>query len=300
MTLSCASDKESIHCHKLVLAGLSPYFRAMFTSNFVETHSNHIIIPAADLATLKLVIDYAYSGSLLLTLKNVQAVFSLASLLQLEDILTACSHFMFTHLDLNNALNVLHFAKMHQAEELTKNSRHFIIKNIIDIVNDTSDFVEFEHIDVIIEILSDDELNVSSELFVLEAILKWIEYDLEKRETKFESLFISCIRLQLIDTKSLSSFYKSRFHLISSKCMQLIEERLNCQDSQPQGNIRSGMNKPEFCFLVVGGNCEIDDGYYVNCINPYNGKKYLVSRSFQEKSLERGYFHVENPGCYFW
>jgi hypothetical protein len=271
----------------------------MFTSNFVETHSNHVIIPTTDASILKLIIDYAYSGSLLLTLKNVQAVFSLASLLQLEDILAACSHFMYTHLDLNNALNVFHFAKVHQAEDLTKNSRHFIIKNIIDIVNDTPDFLEFEHMEVLREILSDSELNVSSELFVLEAILKWVEHDLESREAKFEPLFIGCIRLQLIDSKSLRMFYQSRFHLVSSQCVELIEERLASPDSIAQGNIRSGMNKPEYCFLVVGGNCEVDDGYYVNCINPDNGKKYLVSRSFQEKSLERGYFHVENPGLFF-
>jgi hypothetical protein len=61
---------------------------------------------------------------------------------------------------------------------------------------------------------------------------------------------------------------------------------------------RAGMSKAKYCFLLVGGNCDLDDGYYVNCFNPFNGDKYMMSRGFIEKKnfMSNGYFHVENPG----
>lgn len=58
------------------------------------------------------------------------------------------------------------------------------------------------------------------------------------------------------------------------------------------------MAKAEQCFLLIGGNCDLADGSYVNCFNPFNGEKYFLSRSFLEKAslLNKGYFHIENPG----
>lgn len=302
---SASLSTESIKCHKLVLSALSPYFHTMFTSDFKETKSNQIILPTTDIATLKLIVDYAYTGSIELSLSSIQSVFSLASLFQLEDVLAACGDFMETHLDVNNVLSVFHFAKCHQTIDLITSSRDFINKNITDIINETNEYLELEDIDLIIEIMSSDELNVPTEIFVLEGLVKWINHDYENREIHFARVFMACVRLRIIDTDSLRSFYKEFFHLVSTSplIVSLIEDRLDLipRNDEANGNeikIRSGMNKPEHCFLIIGGNCDLDDGQYINCFNPDTGYKFLISRNFQDKAkcLTKGYFHVENPG----
>lgn len=57
------------------------------------------------------------------------------------------------------------------------------------------------------------------------------------------------------------------------------------------------MTIAENCFIIIGGNYDLDDGVYVNCINLKNNEKFFMSKHFQDKCKNsRGYFHVENPG----
>jgi hypothetical protein len=57
------------------------------------------------------------------------------------------------------------------------------------------------------------------------------------------------------------------------------------------------MTRAEKCFIIFGGNYDLDDGVYVNCINIKNNEKFFISKHFQDKcKSSKGYFHVENPG----
>ena len=58
-----------------------------------------------------------------------------------------------------------------------------------------------------------------------------------------------------------------------------------------------GLTRAEKCFIILGGNYELDDGVYVNCVNINSNEKFLISKHFQDKcKSSKGYFHVENPG----
>lgn len=109
--------------------------------------------------------------------------------------------------------------------------------------------------------------------------------------------------MELIEIPRLKEIYKSHYKVFSSSqnCVTRIESYLNSNDKlkMQTTKIRSGMNKPDYCFLLLGGNCDLDDGFYVNCFNPDNGKKFMISKNFQEKLkfVSKGYFHIENPGC---
>ena len=103
---SCAG---SIFCHKIVLAAFSPYFSAMFSSNFIENQTNKVFMPNTELASLEQIINYAYSGSINMNISNIQCIFSLASLLQVTELLNACTDYMHSNLDASNAIGVYHF-----------------------------------------------------------------------------------------------------------------------------------------------------------------------------------------------
>jgi len=57
--------------HKNVLMAASPYFLAMFT-NFNESNKYLVNIRELDSTTLRLLIDYIYTGEITITEENVK------------------------------------------------------------------------------------------------------------------------------------------------------------------------------------------------------------------------------------
>jgi len=66
-------DEIIISGHKVVLASASPYFHAMFT-NFAEKNKDLVVIEKLDSTALQLLVDFIYSGKILVTENNVQVI----------------------------------------------------------------------------------------------------------------------------------------------------------------------------------------------------------------------------------
>lgn len=291
----------------------------MFSSNLAESRTNKIRMPNTDYKTLNEIINYAYSGSIDLNVNNVQNIFSLASLLQIKDIISACCDYMESQMDFQNSIDVYNFSKHHMCTYLINKSKEFINRNFTEIVK-TNEFLELNDSSLLADLISNDDLDVPSEEFLLNTIVSWIEHDFSARKAHFEMLFFKCIRFSLLDTVYVKDFLEKNLNLLSSnpKCLELIESYLKMLNSDSElynqksllkklnekyefslnENKRAGMTKAQYCFILIGGNYELDDGFYVNCFNPFNGEKYFLSRSFLENSkvTSRGYFHIENPG----
>ena len=265
---SVDSSHLIIPCHKLVLSAFSSYFLAMFTSDLVENKTNQVYMPNTDFATLNELVNYAYTGSIDLNVNNVQSIFSLASLLCSKEIIEACSAYMLSQLDVNNSLDVYCFARHHMCAELVNKSKEFINRNISEIFK-TNEFLLIDNPDLVYELLSSDDLNVQSEEVVLSSMLQWTEFDFEKRKDLFEKLF-RAIRLEYVDDKFLDDFYSENKKLFTedTKCEEIIQEHLkkkyltsdNSTRISIRKNKRIGMIKPDYVFLLIGGNCDMVDG----------------------------------------
>jgi len=64
-------DGTIILGHKVVLISASPYFWAMFT-RFEESNKDHIIIKEMDSAILQLLINYIYTGEIIVNEEHVE------------------------------------------------------------------------------------------------------------------------------------------------------------------------------------------------------------------------------------
>ena len=60
----CLED-QIFHAHKVVLAGCSPYLRAMFTNGMKETAKNHIEIHGVDPVAMEIILTFMYTGKTL-------------------------------------------------------------------------------------------------------------------------------------------------------------------------------------------------------------------------------------------
>jgi len=57
----------------VVLASASPYFYAMFT-NFAERNSDIVVMRQIDSTALQLLVNFIYSGNIVVTEENVQVI----------------------------------------------------------------------------------------------------------------------------------------------------------------------------------------------------------------------------------
>lgn len=87
-------DGEEFYCHKCVLASLSTYFNAMFSTELAESKQTNVSINSVESCTMKLIIDYAYTSQLDITDINVQNVLTAANLFDIMSLKEACSRYM--------------------------------------------------------------------------------------------------------------------------------------------------------------------------------------------------------------
>ncbi|XP_029348144.1 kelch-like protein 2 [Acyrthosiphon pisum] len=119
-----ADDGKIVIGHKNVLIAASPYFHAMF-SNFEESNKDLVTIRELDSTILQLLVDYIYTGEIMVTKENVQALLPAANVLQLDYVNEVCAEFLQKQLDSSNCLGIKAFADLHNCTKLLSSSEAY-------------------------------------------------------------------------------------------------------------------------------------------------------------------------------
>ena len=93
--------------HRVVLAACSPYFRAMFTTNFIESKQPIIELKGVAGKALCNIIDYFYTSKLYVNFLNVEEIIVLAHVLQVEDMIEKCEVFLRRNISSSNFRSLL-------------------------------------------------------------------------------------------------------------------------------------------------------------------------------------------------
>lgn len=231
-------EGEKVHCHRVVLASLSAYFRAMFTGDMAESKKRVITINGVDAASLRTLVDYAYTATIEISERNVQAILPAASVLQFEEVKRACSQFLRRNLDTDNCLGIKIFAEVHGCEELqsaaTVFSSHYFTQ-----VQKKEEYLRLPY-DEVKTFLSRDQLNVSSESDVFRAAMAWLLHKDERRKHVHELLDL--VRLPLLDTKELlTSVGRNPLIVQDPRCVKMLIDAMQCHilaDSKTEVSFR--------------------------------------------------------------
>lgn len=75
-----------------------------------EQNSTEIVLHDIDPTAIELLLDYAYTGQIVITPDNVQVLLPASGLLQIQEVREACCRFLMKQLHPTNCLGIRSFA----------------------------------------------------------------------------------------------------------------------------------------------------------------------------------------------
>lgn len=211
-------DGTLVSGHKVILVSACPYFSHRF--NEIKTNLFHL--KELDSTALKLLVDYIYTGKIIITEQNVQVLLPAANLLQLQFVKDACVEFLQTQLNPTNCLSIRAFADLHHCSELISSSEIYIKKHFQDVIK-SNEFLSLCSEEVI-KLISSNILNIPSEENVYECVINWVKYKIDDRYESLSEL-IEHVRLPLLSLEYISvNVVEEPLLKNNSKCKDFIIE----------------------------------------------------------------------------
>ncbi|XP_041361514.1 kelch-like protein 5 [Gigantopelta aegis] len=161
---------------RIVLAAMSSYFRAMFSSDMAESQTGVLNLPTVSLPVLQDVIKMCLCANNLVSESNCVEILDAAEMMQLNHIKELCNIFLKESLVLTteNCLNWWRLSKLYNFHDLSNRAFSYL-------ADEFPDFVETENVvylskEELMEIISKEEMKCKEDI-ILKGAMKWIEYN---------------------------------------------------------------------------------------------------------------------------
>ncbi|XP_078254473.1 kelch-like protein 18 [Rhinoraja longicauda] len=249
VTLRVGDHKYS--AHRIVLAASIPYFHAMFTNDMIECKQDEIIMQGLEPSALEALINFAYNGRLAIDQQNVQSLLIGASFLQLQNVKDACCTFLRERLHPKNCLGVRQFAETMMCTVLYDSANSFIHQHFVE-VSMSEEFLALSFEEAL-ELVARDELNVKSEEQVFEAVLAWVRFNREDRESYLPQL-LTKVRLPLCRPQFLTDrVQQDDLVRCCHKCRDLVDEAKDYHlMPERRPHLPSFKTRPRCCTSIAG------------------------------------------------
>uniref|UniRef100_A0A8C9TR98 Kelch repeat and BTB (POZ) domain containing 2 n=1 Tax=Scleropages formosus TaxID=113540 RepID=A0A8C9TR98_SCLFO len=199
-------EDAEIPFHKTVLATCSSYFRAMFMSGLSESKQSHIHLQNVDSATLHMIITYAYAGNLAITDSMVEPLYEIACFLQVDDVLLRCREYLVKKINTDNCVRMLSIGDLFGCAKLKQSAKRMIEHKFPSVYRQKA-FLQLSH-ELLVDVLSSDNLNVEREETVREAAMLWLKHNMESRSQHLSSV-LSQIRIDALSKVTQCAWFQS-------------------------------------------------------------------------------------------
>jgi len=260
--------------HKVVLAAISDYFKAMFTGRMEESIVRTVYLHDIDEKSISHLVDFAYSGHISININNVETLLLSANMLRVSKVVTACCDFLIKQLHTSNCLGFLEFAERLFLPKFQQTCMEYAAHHFLQLTH----YEEFKdsNITIIKHIISNDNITINSEDDVFEFLEKWILFDRKNRMFHFKDLFEE-VRLPLLSISSLSNLISSNTVIKNSegytnlKLQYMLNMKRNPYRLQDVNYRQCSFNrKIKNEIFLIGGN----DGYTtpLSSVSKFNTK----------------------------
>ncbi|EDO33590.1 predicted protein [Nematostella vectensis] len=274
--------------HRAVLAASSRYFHKLYNGTTLARYSRETILSGICDRELETVVHYIYTSEVCIDGDNVRALLHAAYNLGLDLLTLACEKYLVENVHHENSIELMVLAQMYSCDKLLKTTGQCIGEHFLRLSN-TQPFFRMSPRQLQ-QIIADDDLNISREEEVYNAVIKWIRFDYERRRDDFPNL-INHIRLQFISRRFLLNTVDKEPLVTSSEfCRGLLADALALKAVDRKkiciyGHLhhkkrwRTHLMK---VIMIVGGITE-DPGSSSHCYNPLTNTWYSVARIKQDR-----------------
>ena len=252
------AQNQRIVANKLVLGCFCPYFEEKLNNAGKDSYVTEMKMPVYDVNTLRLIMDYFYTGTISINDHNVSSILEQAHFFKLNEVMQFCFDYLKAEISCENCITVRGQAKLYSNSSLECVATNFMNNNFQHVIN-TSSFKQLNKPDLLDCLLDSTKASVPVTV-VYEAAVSWTKYDVESRSKCFHEL------LNLIDFEQLSFDFMQR----SVASEELVQNDLTCMKFVFK-YLRSAYDKHKeenvSALISFGGRCtpktvlEIDIGY---------------------------------------
>ena len=221
------TEGQDFAAHKCVLSAASAYFRALFTSPgspMKETKNNTVELHEAKSTTVSDVLQFIYTGKASIDSSNAQDLAIIADYLIIPSLKTKASVFLKGSMNASNCLALESFACQYNCGSLQQATVTFKCENFVAVT--TSEDFRTCDVNKVKELICMDEINVSEEDEVYQAMTAWIKHDLPSRECFLPEL-LNCVRLFSVSKYSLRRILDEELVSKNLACTRLIINALD-------------------------------------------------------------------------
>ncbi|XP_055845146.1 kelch-like protein 1 [Episyrphus balteatus] len=260
LVLISAIDQVKVKAHRVVLSAASDYFMAMFSSPLKEANAQEIEVQGIDGVTLLSIVEFVYSGNIMLHTETVENILRAADFLQIRELISVCCLFMSEHIDDTNCLGIAIFAEHLSYTELYEKACSFATQNFGEVCQE-KEFLELSSEQLIRLISSRDPEDSSvDEETVFFSIADWYDHDKANRE-RFLFDLLSLIQYQSLTPKFIIENRHSVCALVECYEMILswIEWHLSPETHDSPNVPTNRIVKKKNILLAIAGGTSTDD-----------------------------------------
>lgn len=254
-------EGQDFAAHRCVLAAMSPYFRTLFTCEFklVENENNHIELQEISSAVAKEVLDFIYTGEARVNLANAKDLLMAADYFIIPNLKWRVAKYLENTIDDSNYLQLESVGVLFSCKTLENAAIAYKLQNFVTMVK-SQDFKALD-LEKVKELISHDEIIVSKEEEVYNAVISWVKHDVLARECLLPEL-LQCVRLFSMPKCSLQKILETE-ELVkrNTTCINILQktvdfllspEHFKCKIMKS----RKCLRKREYGVVLTGGHCK--------------------------------------------
>ncbi|KAM4747387.1 kelch repeat and BTB domain-containing protein 8-like [Rhinophrynus dorsalis] len=228
------TEGKQFFCHRVLLASISPYFRAMFCCPMKESSLGEVQLLDISTSVMEAVLHFVYTGEVSINLNTVHDLFTVSSRLQIIPLLDRCSSYLLKEIGDETCFWIYRMAHSHNCRSLLDAAVQYIGWHF-SILCEKEDFLHLD-LNELTTILSSDRLMVCSELSIYRLACRWWDFHNPENNSLPEEL-LEVIRFPLMSPNEKEVVEKNigkervRQELTNIQLRQgMFEDRIVCMD----------------------------------------------------------------------